>query len=295
MAGVVLLDSCGGINTMNKAQIFKSEQAKQRIMREYRRLLESWPVEKEELVIETSYGKTFVMVQGDRNNPPLILLHGSSMNSAMWLGDIEAYSRSHCVYTVDLPGEPGLSEAVRYSLTGPVTQEWLHELIQALGSKKVSLLGVSLGGWMALRYATIYPESVSKLSLICPSGIYPQKVSFILRVIPLMFMGDFGFRRINQLIYHKESINEQVLAYSRLISESFNPRMETIPVFTDEELQRLSMPVLYIGGDKDVMLHSSQSGARLRALLPHVKTIILKDTGHVIMHEAETVIDFLKA
>ena len=65
---------------------FKSLEGKQLIYESYDRLLELWGVDKEELDIETMYGKTHIIISGNRANYPLLLIHGTGDNSAMmWL------------------------------------------------------------------------------------------------------------------------------------------------------------------------------------------------------------------
>ncbi|WP_243145970.1 alpha/beta fold hydrolase [Clostridium chromiireducens] len=58
----------------------------------------------------------FIIASREKSNPPLILLHGSGMNSVMWLRDIKEYSRTYRVYAIDMLGEPGKSDENRPSL-----------------------------------------------------------------------------------------------------------------------------------------------------------------------------------
>jgi hypothetical protein len=54
----------------------------------YREILRLWPVPSERLSIPTREGDTFVVACGLPGAPPLLLLHGSAANSAMWIGDV---------------------------------------------------------------------------------------------------------------------------------------------------------------------------------------------------------------
>lgn len=110
---------------MKNQAVFKSEEGKNAILTVYDSLLNRWPVPYETMNIPTRYGNTFVIACGEKSDPPLVLLHGTSSNSAIWIGDVVEYSRDYRVYTVDIPGEPGKSAAVRYDLTGPAHTEWL--------------------------------------------------------------------------------------------------------------------------------------------------------------------------
>ena len=65
--------------------IFKSENKKREIINFYNKILERWPVDYEEITINTKYGDTHILLSGNEDNPPLVLIHGSASNSAMWI------------------------------------------------------------------------------------------------------------------------------------------------------------------------------------------------------------------
>jgi hypothetical protein len=67
----------------------------------YREVLRLWPVPSEWLFIPTREGNTFVVACGPPDAPPLLLLHGSAANSAMWIGDVASWVQDFRVYAVD--------------------------------------------------------------------------------------------------------------------------------------------------------------------------------------------------
>lgn len=278
---------------MKNRPIFKSIASKQAILERYDSILEQWPVPYETLTIPTQYGNTFVIACGDPLAPPLVLLHGSSSNSAMWIGDVTTYHHHYRVYALDIPGEPGKSEAVRFDLNGPDPAIWLLEVFTGLSIDQAALLGISLGGWLALKFATTYPERVEKLVLLCPAGVAPQKASFTLQTVALMFFGQWGIDRLIKIVNGNQPIPVEALEYTKLIANSFNPRIETIPIFSDEDLRRLRMPVLLIVGEKDALLPSKKTAARLSNLLPHLTLNVMPESGHVLINLAAPIMDFL--
>lgn len=84
---------------MNAKAAFKSQEGKSRILEIYDSVLEGWYSPNEKFYVDTRYGKTFIIASGEKEAPPIILLHGSDMNSAMWMRDVRKYSGSRaCSY-----------------------------------------------------------------------------------------------------------------------------------------------------------------------------------------------------
>lgn len=150
--------------------IYKSEVGKQEVLGQYRKILASWPVENHQYEVETSLGPTFIIESGSKNNPPLILLHGSVSNSYTWYSDIASLSKTHNVYAIDIIGEAGLSATSRPSYKSGKYALWLNETINALRLSSCTIVAMSLGGWMALSFATTYPDKVDNLILLCPGA-----------------------------------------------------------------------------------------------------------------------------
>src|SRR5262249_11296907 len=78
-----------------------------------------------------------------------------------------------------------------------------------------------------------------------------------------------------------------------LIHEHFRPCMAKLPIFSDESLRRLTMPVLAIVGARDVMLDSAETKRRLERIAPKAEVVVLPDAGHVITGQTERVVQFL--
>ena len=64
--------------------IYKSPEGERAVQGRYRLFLQYWPVANEQLRVPTREGETFIIACGDEKAPPLLLLHGSASNSAMW-------------------------------------------------------------------------------------------------------------------------------------------------------------------------------------------------------------------
>lgn len=278
---------------MGKHIVFKNQEGKNDVIKHYDLFLEKWALTYEKLYVDTKYGKTFVIASGEKNNPPLILLHGSGMNSVMWLRDMQEYSRNYRVYAIDILGEPGKSDENRPSLSGSCYAEWLKDVFDNLSLKKANVVGISLGAWMAIKFSVSYPEKVSKLVLLCPSGVGPQKKSFILKAMLYGSLGEKGIDKLYYKVNGNKPIPEEMLKYQKLIGKNFNYRRETIPIFSDNELKLLTMPIVLFVGAKDIMLYSDKTARRLGGLLPHAEINIYAEEGHSNVNDVNKIIAWL--
>ncbi|NJP88801.1 alpha/beta hydrolase [Nonomuraea sp. FMUSA5-5] len=284
--------------------VYSSPEGRRAVEHRYRELLGRWPVPHEQVRVPTALGETFAVTCGPSGAPPLLLLHGSASNSAMWLGDVATWARRFRVHAVDLLGEPGLSAPSRPPLDPDVHAGWLDEVLTGLGVQRASIAAVSLGGWAALAYATRRPDRVERLALMCPSGIGRQRVLPLLRALPLAALGgEAGRRRALHLLLgpHAATLGEtagglggELGAFVLLVHRHFRPRRGKVPVFADEELRRLAMPVLVIAGDRDSLLDSRDTERRLARTLPGADVRILPRTGHLLPPRTQEIMTFLE-
>ncbi|MGL4911546.1 MAG: alpha/beta fold hydrolase [Romboutsia sp.] len=273
---------------------FKSEEGKKEVFKYYELLLTKGSLEYEELVVNTSYGETFILAMGNENLPPLILLHGSGLNSAMWIQEMEEYSKEHRVYALDMPGEPGKSDENQLPFEGDYFANWLNDVFNALSIKTSSIVGISLGAWLATKFAIKYSNKVDRLVLLCPAGIGAQKKSFIFKFIFYSLFGEKGIDKLYYKINGDKHIPEIMLNYQKLIAKHFNFRKVTIPIFSDTELVKLTMPISLFVGGKDIMLHSKKTAERLKSLLNHAEINFIKEEGHSIVNQGDDIRIFLR-
>ncbi len=290
---------------MMSKSVFRSPEGKAEVHSEYGKILENWPMEHSRKVVpieinQAGAGASTVMTHiiecGRKDAPILILLHGSSSNSAAWMGDVELWAGSFSVYAIDIPGQPGLSSDFSFAPGSEEFRLWLQNTIEyCRGSEKVYIVGQSLGGFAALQYAIMFPEKVRALSLLTASGLAPSRLSFIFKALPLMLFGERGAKKLDRLIRYNTDTGEEAAEFGRLVSKNYIPMTAPIPVFTDEELQKLQMPVQYFGGDHDVLLDTEKSAERLRTFVSGAQINLLPETGHVIIGRTVEIRDFLSA
>lgn len=276
-------------------RVFKSRAGQRRVMALYESMLQKWPVEHELLDIPTRHGNTFVIASGDPDADRLILLHGAGSNSLMWIDDVEVYSKHYRVYAVDLIGEAGKSSANRPSLQNRAYEEWLLDIYDGLGINRATIIGISQGGWTALKFATARPERVDRLVLICPGGIIYDNISFILSALSHKLIGSWGIRRLVKKLFGDQQVEESVLLAMTLTMKNFNHRLEVPPLYTNEELATLTMPTLLVGGTKDALRSSAKIADRLRRLVPNLTIKLIEGGGHAINDTMSAILPFLLA
>jgi pimeloyl-ACP methyl ester carboxylesterase len=278
--------------------VYRSETGRDLVQARYRELLARWPAGTRQLFVPTREGETFVVTCGTAQAPPVVMLQGSGANAAMWLPDIEAYAQRLHVHAVDVIGEPGASATSRPPLGSMAYAEWLDDVLDGLKLERAALVGVSLGGALALDYAVRRPERVDRLALLAPSGIGRQRPGFLAKAILLQLLGDVGRRRLlssalgvrqGQAGPHDQALGE----FALLVFKHFRPRMDHVPRANDTTLAGLVPPTLVIAGAQDAMLDSNDTARRLRECAPNVEMRLLPDTGHYLPGQAQAVLDFL--
>lgn len=275
--------------------VYKSEKGKNAVMEAVQEIYRQCPVPVESLWLETgSFGPSHVLAAGDPAAPPLVLLHGASSNSAGWFGYLPAWSQSFRIYAADIPGQPGLSGDECPGISDGGSTGWLEELVEKLGLEYFHICGQSLGGCIALQYAVRHTDRLRSLTLISPSGLHPPRVSFLFKILPFLFLGDRGVRMINRIVSGKVPVDSRYEAFSLLTARHFIPLTEKLPVLTDEELERIRCPLLYIAGGEDALLNTARSAERLRDILPDSEIHILENVGHVVLDQGDVLNDFFR-
>jgi pimeloyl-ACP methyl ester carboxylesterase len=121
-------------------------------------------------------GSLFWHEGGKPQAQTLVFLHGSWHDSGQWLGAMQHLSPSyHCL----APDLLGVGESVRQGSTPysvALQVEALHGLLSALRVSRCTLVGHSLGAWVAGQYALTYPDQVQGLAVIAPEGATDQEL-----------------------------------------------------------------------------------------------------------------------
>jgi pimeloyl-ACP methyl ester carboxylesterase len=176
---------------------------------------------------------------------------------------------------------------------------WLDDVWNALNIESATVVGASLGGWLALDYAIRRTAKVSSLALLAPAGVGRVRLNFLLRAGPLLFMGPWGHRRALNLDMgfdpseEMSAEGEAFVDLFKLAQRHYVARTKPIPTFSDQMLRRVTMPVMAIVGGRDAILDSDETKRRLEACVPDVQVKYLSEAGHGLVDSTPSVLEFL--
>ncbi|MDR2906904.1 MAG: alpha/beta hydrolase, partial [Bacteroidales bacterium] len=98
--------------------------------------------------------------RSDSDKNPLVLLHGFMESEAIWDKFFNVLGKDRCVITLDLPGH-GQTPQMADVHTMPLMAQCVKDVLDAENIDKTTVIGHSMGGYVALEFAYLYPERVS--------------------------------------------------------------------------------------------------------------------------------------
>ena len=273
--------------------IFKTAEGKKKLLDFYDRMIAASGLDIDETDVETSAGTTHVLSYGKADLPPLVLLHGSTSNAATWISDFTVYAREFHVHAIDMPGEPGKSAETRMSWKNNEYPDWLLQVLNALGLEKPSFVGLSLGGWVALKFASEYPKRTGNVALIAPGGIATPNMGAIFKLVRYQKEGQSGVEKTLKMLFPDDFDSPEVIEFFSLINSNFNTRVEAVPRLDDETISKIRSHVYMLCGAKDVLFNFKKAARRLLKLLPKAEVQLYEKGTHGLVNMAEATLPFL--
>jgi pimeloyl-ACP methyl ester carboxylesterase len=126
----------------------------------------------------------------DGRGPAVVLVHGLGGFAESWRHNVAYLARHATVYALDLPGF-GFSGKPRAAYRLPFFAAAIRGFARLMGLDRVSLIGHSLGGAIAVAYAAAYPADVERVALVgavVPGFAY--RTTWIYRLIALPGVGE---------------------------------------------------------------------------------------------------------
>jgi len=274
---------------------FRSERAKIEYEAYYLERAKAWPVASETMLLDTPSGTTLVRASGSVTHPPLVLLPAVRTSSLMWSYSIAKLSANHRTYALDILGDAGLSVSRCEILKPEDLARWLDEILTVLVPQgPVSLMGISYGGWLAGQYALRFPGRLRSLVLLAPGGIVlPISFAFLVRVtlhsLPVPGLRGGPLRRVLRWLSPdaargddacRARVEQTITDVQMAVRHFALPRPDWPTIFDDKDWQGLSVPCLFLIGEKEKIYSAKAAVRRLNRVAPQVKAEIIPGAGH---------------
>ena len=277
----------------------------------------AWPLQ--------SQGQTLEMVYMDvapaaPNGETVLLLHGKNFSGAYWGTTIEALTKQG--YRVIAPDQIGFGKSSKprdYQFSFQALADNTDALLEQLGVEKVYVVGHSMGGMLAVRFALDHPDRTGKLVLVNPIGLEDWK-----RKVPYRSVDEWHRRELARTPQSVKKYMETNYFGGKWKPE-YDPLVEiqagfatgpdsdltawisaltydmifTQPVLYD--FPDLQVPTLLIIGQRDLTAIGKdavpetiaytlgrypQLGRKAAKAIPGAELVELQDVGHVPQYEA---------
>lgn len=200
----------------------------------------------------------------------IVLLHGFLENKKMWQEYVKLFSEKHRVITIDLLGH-GESDCLGYVHSMEDNANAVHEVLEHLKIEKATILGHSMGGYVGLAFAELFPNNIQKLVLLNSTSkedsaekklnrtraikaVKQNYVNFVSLAIGNLFSENNRTRLANEI----EKAKVQAL---KTPLQGIVASLEGMKIRQDREalLHKNLFPVLLILGKKDPVLNYEES------------------------------------
>ena len=254
--------------------VFKGEQAKAVLLDWFDRFRGRLPRPTESRTVATRFGDTHVLVGGPEGAPSVVVLHGALASSAHVLHELAPLLERFRVHAVDIVGQSVKSADARPSVTNNDYGAWLTEVLDGLGLARTHVVGVSWGGFVAIRLAACAPERIERLALLVPAGMVsgPAWAGFTKLGIPmLLYRMSPSEKRLRACVQHLlTTTDDDWVPYLGDAFRAYNLDMRVPALARPEELARLQAPTLVLGAELDLSFPGAKVLARAPELFPRL-------------------------
>ncbi len=241
----------------------------------------------------TSVGglRTHYLAAGlDKTTTPLILVHGMGMSAEYWVNNIAPLAQQHPVYAPTFWGH-GWSAGqplLRHTLSNFVA--FLYRFLREMGVARANLIGHSMGGHIAARFAVEYPGVVDRLLLADAAGLH-RREPFAVAAASSFLDADMFNPTYRQLAMR---LGQQSWLVQR---QGDTIRMVFRSTLDQAQLGRITAPTLLVWGRHDRLVPLRYSEDWLRGIAG--SRLVVLDSSHTVMYHKPAefnclVLDFCK-
>ena len=222
--------------------------------------------------------KIHLMHEGE--GKPIILIHGFTASLYTWRFNIPKLGEEFSVYALDLPGFGYSDKPLDFDYTLDGYAKFITDFMDAKGIKKATIVGNSMGGGVAIKVATLFPDRVEKLVLIDSMG-YPSESHFLpFTLMGIPVIGDvlmsLNYRAVVEKsltggVYYDNSFvtDEVVDAYYNVYATENAKKTPLIVIrtifnaypITGDEIKSIAVPTLVLWGQSDNLIPVADSAA----------------------------------
>lgn len=249
------------------------------------------------------FGQKIVYYEAGQG-PNVIFIHGLGADASSWMMNIAALSAKYHVVALDQIGFGQSSKPLVDYKIGTFV-DFLQEFMRVLSIPKASLVGNSLGGWIAADFAARHPEMVEKLILVDAAGVKQEgEVKIPVDLNPATLEGTrqvleyiaYDHRWVNdqlvRQVFEKRLRNSDGYTIERVLAGAFTGNQ-----FLDDKLGSIHSPTLIVWGRNDGLTLLSM-GERFQKGIPGAKLVVFEQCGHIPQMEKpvefnRTLIEFL--
>lgn len=232
--------------------------------------------------------------------PRMVLINGLAEQAESWYANVAAWRQHFDVYAPNLLAYEGSALHRRIDERQPITIDYLLEQLRRYLEEFVQappyhLVANSLGGKIAVEFAARYPEQVSRLVLLCPSGLSDEER---LPVVDGVRRNDVS-SLVDSVFHDARHADRALLTYfqGRFANRRWRTGLlktlrGTMEHRVRDRLPDIRCPTLLVVGQQDRIVDPAQSIAAAQTLREG-RLVVLDPCGHAPQIERASLVNRL--
>lgn len=303
--------------TVPNLKMYRSEAGFNAIMAWYEDTLAKIEVPVQSEWAETRFGRTHMLVAGPADGEPVLLIPGVAGCAPLWRRQFPDLGRHFRVHALDIPGQPGRSEPNPPSFLNDDYVDWLRDVLDGIGAARAHVAGVSVGAWVAMRFAIAAPERVLSVAMLGPTGLSRARLPWRIWLTRVMKKGKDADALQDDLTAKSVSSKspggsfgtfDRTLARAMALCTRHYRVDWSLGIYDDATrrvdkwqglkvlrkfflsepkslLRRFAVPGLLVFGEHEMLYDPHKVGARAARLMPGLRVEVVPGAGHAAVYD----------